>query len=492
MPLRNRAVCGIAAALLVCTAALLGWDAAPATAAGRAEGGPKPTGQDTASQIAGGPRDVPGAVARRDTGGPRDQPGAVARRDTGGPRDVPRAPAGQPVPFERAEGRRAWSFPRDHGQHPRFRLEWWYYTGIVRTPQGRAFGYQVTFFRQGLHAGSVPGASAWRTGSVYLAHLALSDLERGTFTYSARTGRDSLGMSGAAPDRLHVWLNGWSVAPVDDSASGTSGAFRLAAQDPALGLSLTLVPERPPLLHGSGGLDRKGSAPGEASWYYSLPRLQTAGVIRLGAESWQVSGTSWMDHEFGTGQLAADQIGWDWLSLRLDNGMDLMLYRLRTRNGGASPTSGGTLREAAGRVWHVRLTERPDVRPLERPPERLTERQDEHLPERLAERPIERPRAGEVLATAVPTETWTSPKSGARYPLFWSVSLPQAGLTLTVRPAALDQELAPGAGLPFGYWEGAVWARGEWVRGGRAGRPLKGEGYLELTGYAGDLGSSFR
>ena len=363
--------------------------------------------------------------------------------------------SGAQVPFERAEGQRAWSFPRDHGQHPRFRLEWWYYTGVVRTSQGRAFGFQVTFFREGLHPEPLRGASAWRTGSVYLAHLALSDLERGRFRYAARTGRDSLAMSGAAQDQHKVWLNDWSVAPID----GDPLSIRLTAQDPALGVSLALTQMRPPVLHGSAGLDRKGSAPGEASWYYSLPRLKTAGEIRLGEERWHVSGTSWMDHEFGTSQLAADQVGWDWLSVRLDNGMDLMLYRMRTRDGGTSPTSGGTLSDSVGRPIRIRLSVRPG----------------------------DKPHAGEWLATAIPTETWTSPKSGARYPLSWNLNLPQAGLTLTVRPAALDQEIPPGAGLPFGYWEGAVW-----VEGLDAGRPIRGEGYLELTGYAGELGASFR
>lgn len=367
----------------------------------------------------------------------------------------PAALAGAAATFERAQGRRVWSFPRDHGQHPRFRLEWWYYTGIVRTSQGRAFGYQVTFFRQGLHSGPVQGASAWRTGSVYLAHLALRDLEGGKFLYAARTGRDSLGMSGAASDRQHVWLKDWSVAP----AGGDPLSIRIAAQDPALGLNLALTPLTPPVLHGSAGLDRKGSAPGQASWYYSLPRLKTTGEIRLGEERWKVNGTTWMDHEFGSGQLAVDQVGWDWLSLRLDNGMDMMLYRLRTRDGGVSPTSGGTLSDAAGRPIHIRLSVKSD----------------------------DKQPAGEILAMATPTETWISPKSGARYPLYWSVTLPQAGLTLTVRPAAPNQEILPGAGLPFGYWEGAVWAQGD-----QSGKPIRGEGYLELTGYAGDLGPSFR
>lgn len=366
---------------------------------------------------------------------------------------APAAPAGPQ--FDRAQGRRVWRFPRDHGQHARYRLEWWYYTGIVRTAQGRPFGYQVTFFRQGLNPAPDRRGSAWRVGSLYLAHLAVSDLARGLFSQAVDTGRDSLGLSGAAPDRQRVWVNSWRADPLAGSRDGV----RLHAQDKTLGVALELRAARPPVLHGSGGLDRKGSGPGQASWYYSLTRLTTKGTIRVGSESYAVAGTSWMDHEFGTSQLAADLAGWDWFGVRLDSGADLMLYRLRTGDGHASPASGGTLLEADGRVIRVRLAEAPAPGAMDR----------------------------DATASVEPQRTWTSPATGANYPLVWSIRLPRLGLSLTVEPAMQAQEFLPGAGLPFGYWEGAVWVHGE-----RAGRPVAGEGYLELTGYAGDLRGSFR
>lgn len=365
----------------------------------------------------------------------------------------PAAPAG--VRFARAAGRRAWSFPRDHGQHPRYRLEWWYYTGIVRTREGRAFGYQATFFRQGLRPGAAAGASAWRTGSLYLAHLAVSDIERNGYRYATRAGRDSLALSGAAEDRHRVWLNDWRVEPLE----GAGQAIRIEARDQSIGIALTLDPATPPVLHGDRGLDQKGAQPGQASWYYSLPRMRTSGEIFVGADHWSVTGTSWMDHEFGTSQLGEDQVGWDWFSVRLDSGLDLMVYRLRTRSGNASPSSGGTLVAASGRATRVRLVDRSDGH------------------------------AGptEVFATATAEGVWISPATKAHYPLFWTIRIPSVALTLTIKPAMNDQEIPPGAGLPFGYWEGAIW-----VRGSQAGKPVQGEGYLELTGYSGDLNQSFR
>ncbi len=378
-------------------------------------------------------------------------PGAEA----GQPAPAARPPAPAGVQFARAQCRRAWSFPRDHGQHPRYRLEWWYYTGIVRTRAGRVFGYQATFFRQGLRPGPAAGSSAWRTRSLYLAHLAVSDIDGKGFRYATRTGRDSLALSGAARDRHRVWLNDWRVEPL----KGAEEAIRIEARDPSIGIVLRLDPATRPVLHGDGGLDQKGAEPGQASWYYSLPRMRTSGEIFVGADHWSVTGTSWMDHEFGTSQLGADQVGWDWFSVRLDSGLDLMVYRLRTRSGHASPRSGGTFVAASGRATRIRLVNRSD----------------------------ERTGPGEVAATATADRVWISPLTKARYPLYWTIRIPKIALTLTLEPALSDQEIPPGTGLPFGYWEGAIW-----IRGTQAGKPVQGEGYLELTGYAGDLNQSFR
>lgn len=364
--------------------------------------------------------------------------GPIAPALGAGQNDAPALPVFQP-----AEGQREWRFPADHGQHPAYRLEWWYFTGILRTAEGRAFGYQVTFFRQGVTPVPPRRKSAWRVQSLYLAHVALSDVQERAFHQADRVGRDSLSLSGAAAARLHVWLGPWRADPVPNDPNGA----RLTAEAGEFALRLTLHAEKPPVLHGDHGLDRKGGQPGQASWYYSLPRLRTEGTVTLAGREYAVTGESWMDHEFGTNQLGRDQVGWDWISLRLDDGHDLMLYRLRLRDGQVDPASHGTWIDPQGRARPVHVS-----------------------PGALA-----------------PERWWTSPATEGRYPVAWRIELPELGLSLTLEPAFDGQELRPGRGLAFAYWEGAVTARG--TRGARA---VQGEGYLELTGYAGVLTGAFR
>ncbi|HKI99558.1 MAG TPA: lipocalin-like domain-containing protein [bacterium] len=361
------------------------------------------------------------------------------------------APDAQPAGFRQAEGTRTWRFPRDHGQHPAYRLEWWYYTGIVRTAGGRVFGYQVTFFRQGVRepgAQEPPRRSAWAVRSLYLAQVALSDIAGQRYLHASRASRDSLGLSGAAPDRMQVWVESWRADPLQDSGNGA----RLRVDAGNFALSLTLRAERDPVLNGQGGLDRKGAEPGQASWYYSLPRMATEGTVRVDGDSFAVSGTTWMDHEFGTSQLGPQLAGWDWMGLRLDDGSDLMLYRLRRTDGGTDPHSGGIYVAPDGRRSRIVLTS-----------------------------------DGAGRATLAPGRMWHSARSGADYPLEWELALPGQGLHLHLSPAFDAQEQTATAGTPFAYWEGAVG-----VHGTRNGRPIRGEGYLELTGYAGRLGGALR
>ena len=357
---------------------------------------------------------------------------------------VPTAAAdGPPAEFLRAQGSREWAFPRDHGQHPGYRLEWWYYTGNLATASGRRFGYQVTFFRLALPRPAEARTSAWAADSLYLAHAALSDVARAEFHSDGRAGRGSLGVSGAALDRHAVWLGPWRADALVDDPHGVT----LTVPADGFTLMLTLRARKPPVLHGENGLDQKGPATGQASWYYSLTRLETMGTIEVPGERHKVSGTSWMDHEFGTSQLAADQAGWDWFAIRLDDGSDLMLYRLRGKDGSTGAHSGGSLIDPAGGVT-VLLSDLGDG-------------------------------AGYRLE---PRRRWRSPDSDGSYPVAWRIAVPQAALELETTAAFDAQELLPGRGVPFPYWEGAIT-----VRGTRAGQPVSGEGYMELTGYTGNL-----
>jgi predicted secreted hydrolase len=272
----------------------------------------------------------------------------------------------------------------------------------------------------------------------------LSDVQAQQFRQAARVGRDSLGLSGASPERLQVWLGPWRADPLADDPHGAC----IAVDAGEFALALTLRAEKPPALHGEHGLDRKGAATGQASWYYSLPRLRTAGTVTADGQAYAVRGTAWMDHEFGTSQLGPQQTGWDWFAVRLADGYDLMLYRLRQRDGGTDPASHGTLIDPQGRATPVRVTPADGVQPR---------------------------------------RWWTSPATGGRYPIAWRIDLPAQALALDLTPIFEAQELRPAAGLPFAYWEGAIR-----VLGTHRGQAVQGEGYLELTGYAGELSESFR
>lgn len=351
----------------------------------------------------------------------------------------PAAPA-PPQVWAQALTPRAWAFPRDHGAHPAYRTEWWYFTGTLADAGGRRFGYQLTFFRQGVSVEPRQPSNPWSVRDLYLAHLAVTDASSGTFRYLDRASRAGPGLAGAAASGLDVWLLDWSAR------ADARGAVRLRAGKGDLGLELDLVPRKPVVLHGDRGLSRKGPGPGQASHYASLTDLATRGRLRLGGASVEVTGTSWFDQEFGSNQLSAGQAGWDWVSLHLSDRRDLMVYVLRRTDGTLEASSSGTLVEADG-----------SARPL---------------------------RLGDFALTAL--DRWRSPRSGGRYPSRWRLRVPSAGIDLTFSPWVADQELVTAGSTGVTYWEGAVGGRGA-----SSGRPATCEGYVELTGYAGRLGGVF-
>ena len=357
--------------------------------------------------------------------------------------------------YARAELPRAFVFPADHGAHPDFRSEWWYFTGqlIVEAPDGgaedgRRFGYQFTIFRQALATSAPARGSAWGTRQAYLGHLALTDVAGRRFFAFERTARGGLGLAGAQAAPFHVWVEDWDLAerpltPMQTPARTPTHALLHARVLPAAGaatppvtldLEIDLAAGRGPILQGERGLSRKGPEPGNASYYYSFTRVPTSGRIAVGESSFAVRGESWLDREWSTSALGPELGGWDWLSLSLSDGRDLMVYRLRRKDGSAAPDSRATI-----------IAEDGSTRLL--PPEAY----------RFAS-----------------TGTWTS-AAGARYPAGFRLEIPGERLTLDVTALLPDQELR----LGFRYWEGAVTARG---RLGAAA--LTGHGYLELTGYA--------
>lgn len=326
-------------------------------------------------------------------------------------------------------------FPRDHASHPEFKLEWWYYTGNVQTSAGRRFGYQVTFFRVGVDRAPV-NPSAWAVRDLFMAHLAISDPEGGRYRFDEKLTRAGPGWSGAETDRYRVWNEDWRAGLSEP------GRHTIHAVGRGVGVELQLDEGKAPAINGIGGISQKGAQAGNASHYYSLTRMPTRGTLVVDGERFEVQGESWMDHEFGTSFLEREQQGWDWLSLQLDDGRELMIYQLRRGDGSRDPRSSGTLVDRDGRTTHLDAS---------------------------------------AFTLAAAGRRFKS-ESGADYPIEWTVTVPGAGLALRVSTPLANQELVtPAAGIA--YWEGLVDVTGT-SRGSRIG----GRGYLEMTGYKGSLG----
>ena len=344
------------------------------------------------------------------------------------------AVAQQHAAWRNAEPGRMLRLPTDHASHPEYRIEWWYYTGNLTSRDGRRFGYQLTFFRIGVDP-TPANPSRWAVRDLFMGHLAVTDVRGGRHSAVERLSRAGVGWAGARSDGYRVWIDDWSVGLQD-------GRHRLTAASatPPVSIDLSLDEGKPPAFHGDGGFSQKGSEPGNASHYYSLTRMPTRGTIRLGDDRADVEGASWMDHEFGSSFLEKTQVGWDWFSIQLDDGEDLMLFQLRSAGGSTDPRSSGTAVRRDGRSS-----------PLA---------------------------AGAFTLT--PGRRWTSPGSSASYPVEWRILVPEQRLSLSVKAAVDAQEMHAGLQSGIAYWEGAVD-----VTGTRHGRPVNGRGYLEMTGYSG-------
>ena len=346
-----------------------------------------------------------------------------------------------------------YQFPRDHNSHPAYATEWWYYTGHLQSKDGRKFGYQLTWFRTAL-APTIDRKSKWAARDLMFAHFALTDEKGQTFYFTDRIGRANLGMNGADTDSKtpRIWCGDWALRfggktgeTQQIRARGQSDARATNGQDFALDLKQIAL--KSATIHGENGVSQKSAGKGRASHYYSFTRLQTSGTIVVGNERLSVTGQSWFDHEYGSNQMDASQVGWDWFSLQLSDGRELMVYRLRLKNGKTEPLSSGTLVEKNGKPRHLKLADF-----------RLT-----------------------------PLSNWKSAATGATYPAKWRIDLPREKMSLTVTPTVANQELRPSrTGANLAYWEGSVTASGT-----LKGRAIGGAGYLEMTGYASPFGQSF-
>jgi predicted secreted hydrolase len=352
---------------------------------------------------------------------------------------------GDTVGFARAVEPRPFVFPDDHGPHPEYRTEWWYLTGNLESEAGDPFGFQLTFFRNALAPEPAGRGSVWDTNQLWMAHFALTDVARRRHVVGERFARGAAGMAGGEASPFRVWLGSWEIrgeggrndAP-DSGSPGVhqDGAFpmRLRAEEGDTRVELRLEPLKPPVAQGDRGLSRKGPEPGHASYYLSWTRLRVTGTVESGGRTHPVRGTGWLDREWSTSALPGEHVGWDWFSIQLDDGREVMFFELRRRDGAPEPLNHGVLVEEDGEA-------------------RLLAADDVDL---------------QVL------EWWASPVDGARYPSGWRLRIVAEELELEVTPRLRDQEL----NVSFRYWEGAVT-----VAGSSAGVPVEGVGYVELTGY---------
>lgn len=340
-------------------------------------------------------------------------------------------------PWKFATAGYRFEFPRDHASHPDYKIEWWYYTGNVTTADGRRFGYQVTFFRVGV-AFAPTNPSKWAIRDLYMTHLAVSDARGNRYRFAEKLTRGGPGLAGAATDRYHVWNDDWIA-----TLAGSRPQHVLKASSANAAVDLVLDEGKPPVINGINGISQKGAQPGNASHYYSLTRMPTRGTLTIDSERFEVSGISWMDHEFGTSFLEPEQRGWDWFSIQLSDGRELMLYQLRRADGSRDPRSSGTLVDRTGRPTHL---------------------------------------TNDQFALAEGRSRFTS-KNGTVYPIEWTVTVPSQKIALKVTTPVNDQELSLLPSTGIAYWEGMID-----VAGTSAGAAVTGSGYLEMTGYHGSLG----
>jgi predicted secreted hydrolase len=322
-----------------------------------------------------------------------------------------------------------YEFPRDHFDHPDYQTEWWYYTGNVKSSDGHRFGFELTFFRQGVARDA--NQSAWHIHDLYMAHLALSDLDVRRFYYDERINRAGPGIAGVDEAAGLIWNGNWRVQL-------TESKHTLRGVSEKFGIELDLTPAKPPVIHGRDGIARKAEGAGHSSHYISFTRLITSGSLQVNGKSYQVQGASWMDHEFFSQPRETSESGWDWLSLQFDNDTELMLYRLRRKDGSVDPYSSGSYIDAQGNCHYLSFND---------------------------------------FSMTPAGETWTSPETAGKYPIRWHITIPGLGLQADVGTPLATQELVGRIGPS--YWEGAIDISGQ-----QSGNPLHGVGYLEMTGYA--------
>ena len=340
-------------------------------------------------------------------------------------------------------------FPRDHGSHPEFAIDWWYITGHLTATNDSSFGFQATFFRRALvppGATNNSSSAAFGSSQIYLAHMALVNKKSGNFSYQEKLNRDGWDAD-SSTNTLALRNGNWSLRLVQ----GTNAVPEIFELQGGVGadatFTLNLIPKTPLVIFGTNGVSRKAADPCASSHYLTFPRLAAKGILTLNETNLAVSGEAWMDHEFSSSQLGKDQVGWDWLSLQLSDGRELMAYRMRCKDGSTDPFSTVAWIDRKGQIQQI----------------------------------------GPDNFNWAALAHWHSYKSGADYPSLVQLEAlnPASGKTekFIIQPIVADQELTGKVG-GVGYWEGAC-------RVLNTKNDEIGQAYMELTGYSKSLKGSF-
>jgi len=332
-------------------------------------------------------------------------------------------------------------FPLDHASHEDFKTEWWYFTGNLEDEKGHSFGYQLTFFRNGLEP-VLEGAEEaknlinnWQTKQIYMAHFAVTDITNKKFYSFEKFARKSLNQAGARLNPYKIWVKDWSAQVSSKAKPNEVFPLVLRANDKNISLKLKLIPVKPVTLQGLEGLSQKSSGAGNASYYYSISKLLTKGKIQLGGDIYKVKGYSWFDREFSTSSLGDTLIGWDWFALQLSNNVEIMYYRLRDQSNKTDMVhSSGVIIDAEGEKHQFT--------------------------------------AQDIIMEN--TEKYKSSFTNAEYPVSWDMEIPKINLKVKLKPALKEQEHQ----LSYPYYEGAVQLAGHF-----ADAEVTGKGYMELVGY---------
>lgn len=359
--------------------------------------------------------------------------------------------------FARVHRKKDFIFPEDHGPHLKYKHEWWYFSGNLHTDLGRRFGYQLTIFRIGLKsefslANTSRAAkkskdvyqSKWRSNHVYMAHFAVTDISEKRFYPFQKISRGNIGLAGSQyytnPDpridenNLKLWVDNWSVESLSDSVF----PLRIKASSGDVSINLAITQSKPVVLNGYEGMSLKGSETGNASYHYSIPRLETQGEIELEGFKHKVKGKSWFDREWFTSAFTNAITGWDWFAIQLEDDREIMIYYLRNQDNAKTKHSGGTIIERDGKYKKLDAND----------------------------------------ITMVVKGYWKSQKTGISYPAGWKIAIPSHSIEMLITPLVEDQELDF---IPR-YWEGAVRVSAVDQSGNRR-KPVTGFGYVELVGY---------